>query len=219
MANTDSSYRFRDLGSHVEVRLEVDSTCNSSVISVNATADSLCVTNRATSAVLLNIFQLYSTVAADSSRQTLSNGELTIALEKLDASLRWPDLIAQSQPATNGKHTREAQDNTSQALAERDKVKALLSAAQSGAVADVQAAAKHFSGDSLAEVKDGTGKNSLHFAAQLGQTEVCHYLLTEQRFDPNLQEEAGTYNTSCPHTGVWHVFVLFLATYAGENQT
>jgi len=44
----------------------------------------------------------------------------------------------------------------------------------------------------LGDIKDGTGKNALHFAAQLGQTDVCQYLLTEHQLDPNIQDEAGT---------------------------
>ena len=191
MGDTAATYSFRDLSSQVEVQLEVASTCNTSDILVQATADSLRFTDRTTSAVLLNIFQLYSTIAANSTNHTVSHGQLTITLEKLDSSLSWPALEAHSQPPTSRQPDRDSGEQTSQALAERDKVKALLTAAQSGSVAEVQAAAEQFHGSSLAEVKDGTGKNSLHFAAQLGQTDVCHYLLTEQDFDPNQQEEAG----------------------------
>ena len=40
-------------------------------------------------------------------------------------------------------------------------------------------------------MKDGNGKNSLHFAAQLGQTDLCRHLMVDHRFDVNAQDDAG----------------------------
>ena len=104
--------------------------------------------------------------------------------------MRWPALEAQSEVlADQLQTTSEAQ--TSRALQEREKVKALLTAAQSGNVSEMQAAAAHFAEQHLGDIKDATGKNSLHFAAQLGQTDNCRYLLTERQLNPNTQDEAG----------------------------
>ena len=40
-------------------------------------------------------------------------------------------------------------------------------------------------------MKDGNGKNSLHFAAQLGQTDLCRHLVVDHGFDVNAQDDAG----------------------------
>ena len=40
-------------------------------------------------------------------------------------------------------------------------------------------------------MKDGNGKNSLHFAAQAGQTDLCSHLLVDHGFDVNAQDDAG----------------------------
>lgn len=184
-------YKFRDLGSRVEVRLQVASDLASSDIHMQATADSLRITEQKSSAVLLNVTQLYSTIAAAATEHTAANGNLTVTLQKLDQKLSWPAFEVQSKAHANGTEDADSGNQTSRAMQEREKVKALLTAAQSGSVADVQQAAKQFGQDSLAEVKDGTGKNCLHFAAQTGQTDVCHYLLIELHFDPDEQEEAG----------------------------
>lgn len=182
---------FRDLGSRIEVQLQVASALASSDVCVHATADSLRATDRKSSAVLLHVTQLYSTIAAAAAEHKVSDGRLTITLQKLDQTLNWPHLEAQNEEHANGTQESASGNQTSQAMQERDKVKALLTAAQSGSVADVQKAAEQFGTDSLAEVKDGTGKNCLHFAAQLGNIEVCQYLLTELHFDANEPEEAG----------------------------
>ena len=184
-------YSFRDLGSRIKVQLQVAPALANSDVYVDVTADSLRATDRNSSAVLLSVTQLYSTVEAGSLEHEVAEGQLTMTLQKLDQSLSWPTLEAPNMPHADETQETEAGDQTSRAMQEREKVKALLTAAQSGSMADLQKAAAAFGQDSLAEVKDGTGKNCLHFAAQLGNSDVCHYLLTELGFDPNEQEEAG----------------------------
>lgn len=183
-----SQYEFVDVGSTVRVHLNVDGTA--SCFDIKSTGDSLSVTDRRNSHTLLNVFQLYSTVDASATTYTVSNGNLVVTLTKLETTMRWPALEAQSEVlADQLQTTSEAQ--TSRALQEREKVKALLTAAQSDNVSEVQAAAAHFGEQHLGDIKDGTGKNALHFAAQLGQTDNCRYLLTECQLNPNMQDEAG----------------------------
>ncbi|KAK9828865.1 hypothetical protein WJX72_002461 [[Myrmecia] bisecta] len=63
--------------------------------------------------------------------------------------------------------------------------------AQSGNVAQLQAAAQRFQGEDLGSVKDGNGRCVLHFAAQLGRQDMCRHLLDEAHVDVNAQDEAG----------------------------
>lgn len=208
-------YKFCDLGSRVEVRLQIASDLASSDIDVQATADSLRITEHKNSAVLLNVTQLYSTVAAAATEHTAANGKLTVTLQKLDQKLSWPAFEVESMSHANGTEDADSGNQTSRAMQEREKVKALLTAAQSGSVADVQQAAEQFGQDSLAEVKDGTGKNCLHFAAQTGQTDVCNYLLTELHFDPAEQEDAGMYISLQDAQPVLH----YATNASSEHQT
>lgn len=181
-------HHFTDAGSSVTVLLNVDG--NASDFDIQSTGDSLRVVDNRNSQTLLNILQLFSTVEAGITQSSVADGRLVLTLTKMDADLHWPALEAQSEVlADHSQAVSEAQ--TSRALQEREKVKALLTAAQSGSVPDLQNAASHFSGQQLGDIKDGTGKNALHFAAQLGQTDVCQHLLIEHHLDPNIQDEAG----------------------------
>ena len=188
-----ASYDFRDHGRTVQIQLTVHS--DPSDLSVRSTGDSLTIIDNSASRTVLKVVQLYSTVDARHTDWNIANGTLTVTLTKLEPAIQWtaldtqPDVLPQQAVS-------EAQ--TSRVLQERDRVKALLTAAQSDSVSEIQAAADYFRGQHLGDIKDGTGKNALHFAAQLGQTDVCHYLLTEQQVDPNSQDEAGINNTP------WH---------------
>ncbi len=41
------------------------------------------------------------------------------------------------------------------------------------------------------QVKDGRGRNSLHFAAQAGEGLMCHFLINELHYDVNVMDEEG----------------------------
>lgn len=187
---TDSLYEFNDCGSTVRISLEVSGSALD--IDVQSTGDSLKVVDKRTSRTLLNVLQLFSTVDASATRSSMSDGNLMITLTKLETNLPWPSLEAQTDVLTNQSEA-VSETQTSRALEERENVKALLIAAQSGRVSDLQAAAQHFKGQHLGDIKDGTGKNALHFAAQLGQTDVCQYLLAEHQVNANTQDEAGVW--------------------------
>lgn len=183
-----ASYEFRDNGRTVQIQLTVH--CDLSDLDVRSTGDSLTIVDNRASRTLLKVVQLYSTVDAGATDWNVTEGTLTVTLTKLEPAIHWTALETHADVLPQ-QAVSEAQ--TSRALQERDRVKALLTAAQSGSVSNIQAAAEHFRGQQIGDIKDGTGKNALHFAAQLGQTDACHYLLTEQQVDPNLQDEAGSY--------------------------
>ena len=180
------SYEFRDHGRTVKVQLPVHA--RASDLDIRSTGDSLTIVDNSAFRTLLKVVQLYSTVDATATDWRVADGTLTVTLTKLEPAIQWAALDTQAA-ALREQAVSEAQ--TSRALQERDRVKALLTAAQSGSLPDVQAAAGHFAGQQLGEIKDASAKNALHFSAQLGHTQVCHYLLTEQQVDVNLQDEAG----------------------------
>ena len=187
-----ASYEFTDRGRTVQIQLTVHG--HPSDLDVRSSGDSLKIIDKSASRTLLRIVQFFSTVDARQTDWNVANGTLTVTLTKLEPAIHWTAL--ETQPDVLPQQA-VSEAETSRALQERDRVKALLTAAQSGSVSDIQAAAEHFTGQHLGDIKDGTGKTALHFAAQLGQTDVCHYLLTEQQVDPNSQDEAGTYIAPC----------------------
>ena len=190
-------HEFSDFGNIVRVVL--DFAGSQQDLDVQPTADSLKVADKRSHRTLLNAVQLHSTIDASATQSSVSEGSATITLTKLDASTRWPALETDTDAVPSEQAASEAQ--TSQALLERDKVKALLTAAQSGSIAELQAAAEHFEGQNLADIKDVTGKTALHFAAQLGNKPTCQYLLDEQQVNINSQDEAGTeHNATCVTT-------------------
>lgn len=192
-----ASYEFTDNGGAVEIQLTIQS--GPSDLDVRSTGDSLTIIDNSASRTLLNVVQLYSTIDPGQTDWNAEDGTLTVTLKKLEPAIRWTALETQADVLPQ-QAVSEAQ--TSQALQERDSVKALLTAAQSGSVSDLQAAAEHFRGQNLGDIRDGTGKTALHFAAQLGQTDVCQYLLTEQHVDPDSQDEAGNDNAPLPWTAL-----------------
>ena len=188
-----ATYDLTDNGGTVQIQLTVHS--GPSDLDVRSTGDSLTIIDKSASRTLVKVVQLYSTVDSGQTDWNVVDGTLTVTLKKREPAIRWTALETQADVLPQ-QAVSEAQ--TSQALQERDRVKALLTAAQSGSVSDLQAAAELFRGENLGDFKDGTGKNALHFAAQLGQTDVCQYLLIEQQMDPDSQDEAGSDNTPLP---------------------
>ena len=79
----------------------------------------------------------------------------------------------------------------SSALIERDKVQRLLTAAQSGDTALLAEAVRCFEGQQIDDIKDGRGRNALHFAATSGSLESCRYLLNELQASANCKAEEG----------------------------
>ena len=82
------------------------------------------------------------------------------------------------------------------ALYEREKVQALLEAAQRGEVDRLAEAAQQFTGQHIDSIKDGRGRTALHFAAQLGRYQACRYLLEELHAHANGQADTGRYNAT-----------------------
>lgn len=73
----------------------------------------------------------------------------------------------------------------------RDLVRQLFEASLHGRVEDIEAIAPRVSTSGLSSVKDGNGRNALHFAAQGGQAEATHYLLQQQGISIDSQDNQG----------------------------
>ena len=76
-------------------------------------------------------------------------------------------------------------------MAARELVKQLFEAAIEGNTQQLQAIAPRVSPEGLSRVKDGNGRNALHFAAQGGQVEMAEHLLESEGISVNSQDDQG----------------------------
>lgn len=96
-----------------------------------------------------------------------------------------------AQPSTSGSPQSEPQNDSQGAMAAREQVKRLFEAALHGRIADIEKIAPAVSPSGLSSVKDGNGRNALHFAAQGGQLEAAQYLLSKEGININSQDDSG----------------------------
>ncbi len=78
-------------------------------------------------------------------------------------------------------------------MAARDLVKQLFEAALHGRLQDLQKVAPSVSPSGLGSVKDGNGRDALHFAAQGGQVEAASYLMDKEGININSQDDSGMF--------------------------
>ena len=177
------SHTFRDAGASVVVTLDARSSTGQ--VQVQVTGDSLTVVAHrdAKRVVLFDLQQLYSTVDASAVDWEDKDGQITVKLEKLDPSLEWPQLEATKREAD--------QRSEGNPLEDREQVKALLSAAQSGDVEAFKAAGQLFPAGQLDGIKDANGRNALHFAAASSNADICSFLAREQGFSLDATDESG----------------------------
>jgi hypothetical protein len=76
-------------------------------------------------------------------------------------------------------------------MAARELVKQLFEAALKGDIQQLKVIAPSVSPEGLASVKEGHGRNVLHFAAQGGQVSMARYLLEEEGIPANSQDDEG----------------------------
>ena len=213
-----SKLGFKDCGSKVQVTCPLTPGTYESEVDVAHSVDFLKVTSRRSGKQLAHVEQFTSPVAAEHTAYQVSEdgSRLTVTLTKQDPTRGWKTL----EPEESAPEPAKQPAGPAAALAERDKVSQLLQAAQAGNLQEYQQAASAFSSElmrcqtlaaklcfachilcahpprlladqDLAQVKDGNGKNSLHFAAQLGQTDLCRHLMVDHKFDVNAQDDAG----------------------------
>ena len=97
-----------------------------------------------------------------------------------------PFVQAESEPPPKVK-----EGSSEAALAAREQVKQLFQAAVAGDVERMQQVAPAVSAEGPNAVKDGNGRNALHFAAQAGQARAAEYLLDQEGIDVNAQDDSG----------------------------
>lgn len=105
--------------------------------------------------------------------------------KELSAAIRYESRFAQIPVATSRQADSEG------AMEARDLVRQLFEAALYGRLADLQDIAPQVSTSGLSSVKDGNGRNALHFAAQGGQVETASYLIVKEGIDEDSQDEQG----------------------------
>ncbi|KAH9327099.1 hypothetical protein KI387_007277 [Taxus chinensis] len=84
--------------------------------------------------------------------------------------------------------------DATEAMSVRDKVNALLNAAQKGNLDLFKKIAKALDegqglAETLAAVKDANGRGALHFSARDGKTEICKYLLEDLNLDVDSRDD------------------------------
>lgn len=77
------------------------------------------------------------------------------------------------------------------AMAAREMVRQLFEASLYGRIEEIESLAPKVGPNGLSSVKDGNGRNALHFAAQGAQLETASYLIRNEGINPNLHDEAG----------------------------
>ena len=70
-------------------------------------------------------------------------------------------------------------------------MKLLFEAVMRGDTSEIASLTRQVSPEGLRHVKDGNGRNALHFAAHAGQVPTVLSLLEEEGMDVNAQDEAG----------------------------
>ncbi|GMH37281.1 hypothetical protein BSKO_05154 [Bryopsis sp. KO-2023] len=81
--------------------------------------------------------------------------------------------------------------NAAEAYAQRENVRAVMEAAQSGDVDMLRGAALQFEDSDVREVRDGNGRTALHFAAQFGHRALCLAAIKEFGLDVNSEDTDG----------------------------
>ena len=183
---------FHDDGEYATLELDVSSV-GGGVLDVQSTGDSIAVVlHRAgtTKPVVIWSTPLVGTIDASATCwSTSETKQMTIRLKKLDPSAAWPHLARASQESAAEEQDDHAPPENP--LEQREHVKALLTAAQTGDLEGLGAAAASFSAGDLSSVRDGNGRNALHFAAAGGHADLCHGLLHDWGFDADACDEAG----------------------------
>ena len=93
---SEGAAEFADAGSDVQVKLKVPKGASRDDLRVSGGADYLHV--RSTDAAappLLSIQQLYGTIEPEHTRWDVTDGTLTVTLNKRDEAIPWPSLEAQ----------------------------------------------------------------------------------------------------------------------------
>ena len=182
--------------------MELDvSSVDGGTFAVQSTGDSITVELRSVQSsepvVIWTIPQLYGTIDAASTRWSVSknNKQMTVRLKKLDTSAAWPQLAPFSQDSAAEEEL--AHPATENPLEERQHVRALLTAAQTGDLEGFEAAAGRFSAGDLSSVRDGNGRNALHFAAAGGHATLCHSLINCWGVNVDAYDEAGKIMDTC----------------------
>ena len=186
MEASPRSSTFHDNGEFARVLVNVHDLKHGT-FDVQSTGDSVALVwhgEASEPVVRWSVQQLHGTIdASATSWRITENQQIEVLLKKLDPSAAWPQLEASQEP-----DSRPAPENP---LVERENVKALLTAAQSGDLEGFRAAAEKFSAGDLSGVRDGNGRNALHFAAAAGNADLCQRLIEEWAFDVEAVDDSG----------------------------
>ena len=185
-------YTFVDDGPTAEVRVSLprgDSSVSTSDIVVETLTEStLKVAVRGTARPIVDCEDLWAPIRHKETTWTLDpgNGELVVYLTKSDENEPW------------GALTKDAKTNeAAKAFAQLEKIKKLFETTREGTPALFDAVLGELVQDSgekdfpVDQVRDGNQKNALHFAAQLGNLDLCKHLVEFHEVPLDAQDVEG----------------------------
>ena len=218
-AAASQALSWSDEGKAVVIRVPLPSSGaeNDDDVVVDAGGGGLVVSLASSKTELLRVLQLYGTVDASEVSKSVSragskggSGEVVVTLPKLDESSeeRWPSLEASS--ANDGGDASSS--GAAAALAEREHVAKLLTAAKEGDFDALKAAAEKYRGDAAAggsdgddakqssggvgAIKDGNGRSVLHFAVAGKNTACAEWIVDECGVDVNAMDDSSAFSSS-----------------------
>lgn len=203
---SEEALSWSDEGKAVVVRVPLPPGANgkddaADDVVVDAGGGGLVVSLASSSTELLRVLQLYGTVDASKVSKSVSRGgaggkggEVVVTLTKLEAS-RWPSLSA-----SDGGDGASSSSGAAAALAEREHVAKLLTAAKEGDFDALKAAVERYRGDAdaaaddaggVGAIKDGNGRSVLHFAVAGKNTACAEWLVDECGVDVNAMDDSS----------------------------
>ncbi|QDZ23878.1 ankyrin repeat domain-containing protein [Chloropicon primus] len=231
-ATEGEGYTFVDDGEQAEVRVSLPragprgedlSRCSTSKVLVQTTENTLRVGYKTEQGVLtlVDCEELWAPVRHTETTWTLDTNarEVTVHLTKQDENEPWGSLTRKGK-----------QNEAAKAFAQLEKVKKLFEATREGTpenfdslLEDLVAAQKEASegeadkGFPLDQVRDGNQKNSLHFAAQLGNLVLCKHLVEAHNIPVDAQDVEGETALSLSAASAQTEVVSYLLESAGAN--
>lgn len=214
-----------DEGNAVVVRVPLPSgaaASNADDVVVDAAGGGLVVSLASSKTELVRVVQLYGTVDASKVSRSVSKGkgkdggwEVVATLPKLDADGRWTSLEARSPPhAADDDEDDSSSSGPAAALAEREHIARLLTAAKEGDFDELKAAAEKYRGDNadgrdggddaataaaakqfsgVDAIKDGNGRSVLHFAVAGKNAACAEWLVDECGVDVNAMDDSSAF--------------------------
>ena len=216
----EDGYTFQDDGSTAEVRVSLPGTTSSRIqardVGITLSETSLKVEIRGVGEPLVDCDDLWGAIRPKDTTWTLdrNSGEIVVYLAKVDENEPWGSLTKEGK-----------QNEAAKAFAQMEKIKKLFESTREGTNEEFDALFRDIVQDAedpkdfpLHQVRDGNQKNALHFAAQLGNLELCKHLVGFHGVPVDSQDVEGETPLSlCAASGQTKVVSYLLEAGSSPN--